>query len=241
MGWVYFLITIAVLILIGLIPICIRVVYRDEPEVWVRVLLFRFRVLPGKKKKIKLGNYRIKKFRRMRLKQRAKAREKARKAAEKKAAKQEKKRAAKEKKEADRKAGKAPKKSLRQTLRALKGKADFGLSVVRGVAGPLVKRFARYLHIDVARIHLIIGTDDAAKTAQTYGIACAALADLIELFDHVLHLHYAKSALVRVEPDFVGGKIRLDVDLTFRLRICHILALPFGAVGDFIKVFLKRS
>ena len=71
-------------------------------------------------------------------------------------------------------------------------------------------------------------------------IACAAVSDLLELLGQTMHLTYKKDAIVRVTPDFVSDKTRIDVKIRFKLRIGHILALPFGAVFDFIKYFIKR-
>ena len=108
------------------------------------------------------------------------------------------------------------------------------------MAGPLVKRFYKTLRIDVKKLDLIIATGDAAKTAQTYGIACAAVADVLELLGQTMHLSYAKNASVTVTPDFVLDKTVMDINITFSFRVRHILALPFGAVADFIKVLIQK-
>ncbi len=240
MGFVNLLVVLLLLFLIGQITIRITVIYHDTPEVWVGLLFFNFKVVPGKKKPIKTKDFKIKRFRKMRLKERAKEREKERRAAEKKAAKKAKKAEKKAKKAEEKKRKDAPKKSIRQIVSELRGKLDFGLSLARGVVFPLVKRFSKSLRADVYRIHLIIATGDAAKTATTYGIACAAVADLLELLGKGKLLTYKKGAIVKVTPDFVSEKSRIDVKIRLRLRIRHILALPFGAIGDFIKVMLSR-
>ena len=240
MGWWILLGILILFVLIGAVWIRITVIYDDEVTVRVRVLFLNLQIVPGKKKKIRLKDYRIKRFRKMRLKQRAAERAKARKAAEKKKAKEAKKQAKKEAREAAKKAGKEQKKSLRQIYADLKGKVDFGLDIVKCVAAPLVKRFYRSLRVDVYRICLTIATGDAASTAQTYGIACAAVSDLLELLGQTMHLTYKKDAVVRVTPDFLSEQSQIDLHICFRLRIRHILALPFGAVVDFIKYFIKR-
>lgn len=239
MGWLYFLGVLLLIFLIGTIPIYITVLYQSEPEVWVRVFFFRFRVLPGKEKKLNLKSFRIRKFRKMRLKERAKLREKARRAAEKKTKKEAQKKAKREKKAADKKAG--VKKSLRQTFKELKGKADFGLSIARDVAFPLVTKYYRHLRVDVTKIRLTVATGDAAKTAQTYGIACAALADLLAILEQSMHLRYKKDAEVTVIPDFLGEESTIDLHIDFGLRIHHVFSPIFGAAIDFIKLLINKA
>lgn len=235
MKWLYLLGIVLLLYLIGAIRVNITLIYRSEPEIFLRILFFRFRLVPGKQKKIKLKDYRIDRFRKMRLKERAKLREKARRSAEKKAQKE-----AKKAENAEKKA-KAKKKSLGQKAAELKGKIDFGLEIAKGVAAPLVKRFGRNLHIEIKRIKLIVATGDAAKTAQAYGISCAAVSDLLALLEQTMHIRYLHGAEVAVIPDFVSDTTQMDIDIRFWLRIRNILALPFGAIVDFIKVFLKRT
>ncbi len=240
MGWINFLVVLVILILIGLITIKITVEYKTEPTVYVGFLFFKFKVVPGKKKKVKTSKYKIKSYRKMRLKERAAARAKARKAAEKKAAKKAKAEAKKAKKAQEQKEGKVKKKSLRQTIADLKGKVDFGLDVAKGVLGPLVRRFAGRLRVDIYNLVITVATGDAAKTAQTYGLCCIAVADLFELLSHTKLLTYKNDCRVQVIPDFVSDKIEIDLKIVARIRLWHILAVPFGAIGDFLKVLIKR-
>ncbi len=233
MEWLYVLGALLLLFLIGQILIHVTVIYRDQPEVLVRVLFFSFRVIPGKEKKIKLGDFRIKKFRKKRLKERALLRKKARKAAESKAKKK--------KRKAERKSEKKQRKSLRQVYEELKETADFGLTIAKHVALPLVSRFRRSLRIRVKRLCITVSTDDAAKTAQLYGIVCAAVADLLAILEQATHLRYEKGMTVTVLPDFVSGKTTMDLHLRFSLRLRHILALPFWAVIDYIKLLIQKS
>ena len=237
MGWLYFLAVLALLCLIGAIPLRFHIRYRTEPCVTLGILFLRIPLVPGKKKKPRLRDYKIGRFRKRRLKERAKARENARRAAEKKAAKEAKKRA-KQQKAAERPRAK---KSLRERFEELKGKVDFGLEIAKGVVLPLVKRFGRYLRIEIGRICITAGGEDAAKTAQIHGIACAAVADLLELIDQTMHLKYRSGCEIWVRPDFTAEKTEIDLDLTLSLRICHILALPFGAIGDFLKILFQRA
>lgn len=185
----------------------LRVVYDDKDglRVWLQVLFYKYHIMPQKQEKIKLRDYKIKRFRKLE-KKRAKEAEKER--------RKEKKRKASQPVTEDI----APKLPLPERI-----------AVIASLIGRIIRRFARYLHIDVSKLYIKVATDDAAKTAYLYSAVSQSVAYLTELLLNVTNFDVNKNAEFVVYPDFSTEESELAVDFTFRVRVIDLPKL--GDIG----------
>ena len=217
----------AALFLLGMIKISFRIAYADEVTASVKVLFVKLRLLPKKKKRIKLRDFGVKRFRR-RLKKRLKASEKK---ALKKQRKAEKKKAKKEKEEQkirEKNGGELPpkkKKSLSEIL-----------DLVKRLLRAFISRFPKYLRTDTARLVIGVASDDAAKTAITYGVTVQSVQYLVTLMREHTDFRVNKNAVVSVYPDFLSEKWTADIDLTFSIRMWQVLAVGIEVIMAYLKL-----
>ncbi len=109
------------------------------------------------------------------------------------------------------------------------------VSTITTLAKKIISKFFRHLQIDVARIRIVVGTPDAAKTAILYGAVCQGVAYLCEVLDRVTNVKKTKKTEVSVTSDFLSGKTQADIDISFSLTVWQALDILIGAVFEFIK------
>ena len=208
-----------------------KVILEVDPEselyLAVKVLCFTFRISPGKEPKpINIKDFTPEKHRkRLRKNYQSylkKQEQKAQKAAE-KAAK-------KEKKKAEKNAPKPPKRSILDWL-------DIATSVLK----VLFERFAKHLHIKVARLRINVATGDAASTAIMYGIVIQSVAYIIEILNSITNLDGLKRADIAVNADYLSESTTFDLKFVFSLRVRHVFSIVFGVIGRAIKKFFETS
>ena len=200
----------------------ITIAYTDEVTLSVRVLFLKIKILPKKEKKGPRSMSR-RKAERIRAKARKKAQKKRDAALAKAEAKKQKKEAAKGK----------PKKSMSEILDSV--------SMIRGIAAEVIRRFFKHLRIDVARVKIKVATGDAATTAVAYGAACTALNILLPVLSEVKNFSLPREKDFSVEPDFLGETPELDVKLSFSLRVWHVFSVALGALKKFLAHKAKSA
>ena len=109
------------------------------------------------------------------------------------------------------------------------------VSVITALVRKIVSRFFRHLRIDVAKIYVSVGTPDAAKTALLYGVVCQGVAYLCEILDRITNVKKTKKTEVSVVSDFVSGKTRADINISFSLVVWQALDILLSAAFEFIK------
>ena len=233
MGWIIFGGILLLLFGLAMTWVKIRVGYDTEISLAIKIWFFTIKILPGKKKIPKPRDFRIDRFRKMRIRKRAAAINKARKAKKKK----EKKAAAKAKKKAEKKAAK--KAGTLKKKRSVKQTAEWILRLLNDVVFAVIKCFGKHLRVDVAKLHVTVAAGDAAKTAITYGAVTQSAAYLFTLLSETMHFDYTKQADVAIDADFLGEKSTVSADITFRLRFWHFFAVLNTAIIGFFKS-LKR-
>ena len=198
---------------IGSLRAEVLIAYSDEFALTVRVLGIPIKIIPKKKKKIKLSAY----SKKNRAKYEAAQKEKAIKKSKKKAEKKKKKDAAKAKKKADKAAGKAkPKKPLSETI-------DMILDLVKVAVG----RFAKHLRIRVARLHIGVATGDAASTAILYGAIAPAVACIAALLDSTSTLRHPARSDVDVHADYLSETMQIDIEIGFSICVWQLFDILF--------------
>lgn len=218
-----------------MLKVQIIIEYNTAVALTVKIYGFPIRILPAKKRRVKPMT--AKEAEKIRIKRAKKEAAKKEKAAKKRKAKAEKKRKAAEQKEREKKDPKERQKALeaKRKKKASSATLEENLDLVKRIASFFFSRFFRHLRIDVTRIHIVIGTDEAAKTAMLYGVAVQSVAYLLALLDKFTNLHGLQKQDVYVDTDFLSEEIRADVKIAFSIRLWHVLHLAFGALGRLIS------
>ncbi len=95
--------------------------------------------------------------------------------------------------------------------------------------GSLIRRlyphFLRHFRMDITRLHIRVGTGDAATTAIATGLVSQALAYLLEFLSLHTRLHPTHRADIAVIPDFLAERSTADCKILFSLRAYAVLGL----------------
>lgn len=214
--------------LIGAIRAEVVVSYAEEVGLKLRLAGIPITILPAKKKKIKLKKYTVKARAKQDAKKAEAAKAKAKKAAEKKKKKEE----AKAKKAAEKAAGKAKKKKL-----PIADLISMGLEVVK-IA---VTRFGKHIRVRIARLHLSIGAEDAAKAAILYGTISQAVCYIAYLLDSTATLRYPARSDVDIHADYLSEKITCDIEIGVSICVWQLFDIIFRVAGAAIKGLIRMK
>lgn len=211
--WILLSILLLLFLLLSL-KISIDIRYNKTVSLRVRVLFFRYQLVPKKKKKVNHRQFTYKKHEKRLAKKRAKEEAAL---AKKEALAREKAALPKEEK---------PKKhySIRALIRA-------GIYLIKTVP----PRLFRCFHFDFSRLVIVVGTDDAAKTAIRYGWISQSVAYLLALISKGAHLSRRSFKRTRVEADFLSTDISADIDMTISIRPIRLIPFGIGALFRLIK------
>ena len=108
------------------------------------------------------------------------------------------------------------------------------IKLISNLVSSLLHFCAPYMRVKLAKLHIRVGTDDAAKTAILYGAVSAAAACLIDNIDEFTRLHKLKRKSVIIEPDFLSEKTEAKINISLSISI-------FGAIATALKMMLKYS
>ena len=114
-----------------------------------------------------------------------------------------------------------------------KPKMKFSFDLIKriiGRASPHVKRIFRKIRLSNVVIDIVIGGDDAAKTAISYGVHCSAVYGLVEFLDSVISF---KADGISVRADFQLPKSEYYAKGTLKLRLSTLL---HSAIWGFFAV-----
>ena len=213
--------------------------YKDEVALTVSIYGLPIRILPMKKRHVKPMT--AKEAAKIRERRRKVAELKAKKKAEKAKKKAEKKKKALEKKKRERSSPEARRKAkeAKRRKKAESATLEENLDLVKKILSFFFSRLFRHLRIDVTRIHIIIGSDEASKTAITYGIAVQAVAYILALLDKVSNVRGLQRHDVYVDTDFLSEEITVDLKIAFSIRLWHIFHLAFGTLRRLIANRLR--
>ena len=96
----------------------------------------------------------------------------------------------------------------------------------------LFNTFRQNIHVKFSKIHVRVGTNDAAKTAILYGAISTAVVGIVELLDAITNLDKIKDSSISVEPDFLSDKTDVKIDIMLHITV-------FGLIKVLMKSFLK--
>ena len=199
----------------------ILIAYSDDLALTIRVLGIPIKILPKKKKKVKISAY----SRKNRAKYEASEKEKALKKAKKNSEKKKKKEEAKAKKKADKAAGKEkPKKPIGDII-----------EMIKDLVAVAVGRFAKHLRIRIARLHIGVATGDAATTAILYGAIAPTVACIAALLDSTSTLRHPAKSDVDIHADYLSERMQIDVEIGFSICVWQVFDVLFRTGFRLIK------
>lgn len=198
----------------------------DTLGVTVSYLFLRIKLMPNDKK-IKLSDYTYKKVQKQKEKAQKKAAKKAAKESEKKALTQNNKNT--EIKKDKNSAAKAPEKKKKTNIVKL-------IFDIRELIFEAIKAFPAKLRLDVARLRLKIGCEDAAKTAVTYGAVTEAVGAFLTLLEcSPIKIKRGHSHDIMITPDFLSGKIDADIKIKVSIAPSAVLGIAWRFMIGFVK------
>ena len=196
----------------------------DGPvTVWLKILFLKMQLYPQKKKKVNIKKFKIKRFRKMRRAEEKKLRLKKKKD-ELKKAKAKKAETAK------------PESATPKSKKKLSENVSFVFDLLKNVVAKVLKAFYGYIRLDICRFDVKVATDDAAKTAVTYGIVSQCVSYILQLLYETSHTEKTKECTISVEPDFLSEKTEAHILIRLGLRVWHFPALGVKALLGFLKI-----
>jgi hypothetical protein len=223
----------------------VEVIYADSVKVAVRVLGVRIQITPKQKKVPKLSDFTPKKYRKRLAKDEAK-RLKAEAKKAKKQAKKDAKKAEKKKLDEARKQAKAEGRTLPEDEKKKKKKKDIaeilewvyiGLDALKGLG----KSFGKHFEIEAVKMKIRVGSEDAAQTAILYGVIVQMAAYLVEGLSAITNFRCKRREEMQITADFLSDKMVMDLHFIFKLRVWHVFALLFAAIGAALKRMIKNA
>lgn len=205
----------------------VRIRVQEEISIVLNVLFFKIKLLPKKEKKPNLKSFKIKNFRRMRLKEEKRLLRKA-----KKSDKKEKK-----------KANKAEKQAENEEKPSLKENVQYVLELVKYVLLKAISKFGKHLRIQIRELDITVSGEDAAKTAITYGYVIQAVSYIKELADNSLNVSYPKNknGNIAVRVDYLSGKTVIKLDISFGIRIWQAFSVLIAGLRGYVLDVGKKK
>lgn len=115
------------------------------------------------------------------------------------------------------------------------------LKLVADILFAIKRRFFKYLRIKVAKLNLVVATDDAAKTAIEYGLAVQGVQYIVSFLESITNFSVEKNGSIYVDCDYCTEKTRFDLDITFSLRVWQAAAILIRAGVAFVMNSSKKT
>ena len=112
---------------------------------------------------------------------------------------------------------------------------DEKISVIIKLLGLLFSRFFKHLRLDVSKILITVGGDDAASTAIIYGIVSQSVAYLLEYLDSHLKISKKRKGEIDVRCDFTSENTVFDIKLSASLSVWQILDIAITLAYNYLK------
>lgn len=109
------------------------------------------------------------------------------------------------------------------------------IGLVIDLVKAFVSKFFGHVTVKCARAVVIIGGDDPAKTAVTYGIAVQSVAYLTEILRRNTKFKPKSGADMRVTVDFTREKSSADIDITLSVSLWGVLCTGLHTAIAYIK------
>lgn len=207
--WILLLIFVFLLFLL-MLRVHFRIVYEGELKMTLRVLFFKYNIDPSENK------VDVKQF--------------SSRGISKKLEKERKKNQAEYEKERKKKLKSEKKPEKKASLEQILDTVELASDVLKSV----VSRFFKYLRINLAKLHLIVATGDAAKTALMYGVAVQSVQYVVKILDSVSNFYPENNTSIFVDCDYCSENSTLSLDISLSLRVWHIIAVALSGAAAFV-------
>ncbi len=240
--WIILAILALLLLVILFGTVKIRILYREKVKLKVGLWFLSFTVISDQPKKEKKPKElekcknpekvlqrelkRQEKEAAAAAKKKAKQAEKKKLKAKKKAALKEQKKKEKEKEAAEGK--KQPKPNIKENLEMILTLLKKLYAVTRGK-----------FKLRLRRMHVAIGTGDAAQTAILYGVVVQSASYILNFLNEKLIPMKKREGAVDIYPDYTASKTTVDVDITCSFKIRSIIAIGAGMALTFLSARSK--
>ncbi len=198
--------------------------YKDELSLYFSFGPIKIKIFPFKEKKKKHLFHSMSAWRAKRIRNAARRKEERRL-----------KRKAKRKKPLS--TGKKPAEKKKSGIKL--GREEIGdiigiLQLATELAAIIVKRFAKRLHVKVARLRVKVASPDAATTALAYGAVTQTVNILLPILSETKHFDIPKKKDFDISCDFLSDTPEFDLKIAFSLRVWHLFDIPFAALKRLI-------
>ena len=197
----------------------ITLVYKENLEIYLRVLFFKIRLYPKSKKKH--GPHYMSKRKSEKIWKKHKENE--------------------ESKRQRRLQREQRKKSIKDRKKAVSDVLDT-LSSLKELLTALVSRLFKHLKVDLARLKITVATGDAATTAVAYGAVCNAVSVLLAILEPLDGFSTPSKKDISVYADYLSESTTVDVKLTLSVRVWQALHVAITTFTTYVKqLVLKKS
>lgn len=99
----------------------------------------------------------------------------------------------------------------------------------------LFSRFFKHLRLDISKIIVVVGAEDAAKCAIQYGIISQSVAYLLTFLDKNLRISKKRNGEIDVLCDFTAEHITYDIHISASLTVWQILDIGISLAYNYFK------
>ncbi len=100
-------------------------------------------------------------------------------------------------------------------------------------------RLASYIKIRLRSLKIVIGGDDAAKIAETYGAVQAVVSLFIEFLEHKTDLYKISEGEVTVYSDFLLEKTKFEINISLKISLFSILRTGICSVAWLVRMKIR--
>ena len=125
---------------------------------------------------------------------------------------------------------KEPKKRVKPTLERIIYVVERFVELVRSITAEA----CRYVRVKVCHVKIKVAGEDAAKTAQTYGLVSGAVWSALEFLSYNMNVKRCDKN-VEIYPDFTSTEFFVDIKLVLKIKPIHAI----GAMMHLLPILSK--
>ncbi len=129
------------------------------------------------------------------------------------------------------------KKQSRKTRQIKKGQPDpnivENLQMIQELLKKLYQLTRGSMKVRVRRMHVYIGTEDAAKTAVTYGVVVQSAAYLLEFIDTFFAKIHRKEGAMKIVPNYLSETTTSDIDISLSIGLRRAISIGLGLYSSY--------
>lgn len=103
------------------------------------------------------------------------------------------------------------------------------IGLIKNIVIDILHRIKTYVRVTLKQLHIVIGTDEAARTAQLYGAAAVAYDELSEILRRNINYREKRGA-VSISADFTSEKTEFSAILELRSNLIGALKIILPAM-----------